>query len=383
MEKKKMHIPVSLGIASVWFGTHAGPGAAAGTFAATYFSRYGKWGLLAPFLAVFLMGICIYYGIEYSRIKGLDNFSDFTESFFQPYGKLFSGFFEITFLAGVTLALAAGIATAAEIINQYSGIPYAIAALLVIAISVILSIFGEELVRASSTVMTIFIVVCLAAISIAGLASSNADFMGQWRSVSFSDFSLFDSIKSAFIYAGVLTAGVVANSIAVSSDLKDQKDSRDSAVIGYIMNLFLIMAVVLLLFAYPQHVDTALPNYLVVEDLNAPILLFAYVALVVLAVLSTIVSYTYTIASRYSKFLPMKEGTGRDLTTILIFFGITYFISLIGLSAIIGKGYTYLGYAAIPSVILPIMLLGHSKTKKAREEMTNSKTSSQSVRFDH
>lgn len=369
MEKKKMGVPVSLGIASVWFGTHAGPGAAAGTFAAAYFSRFGKWGLFTPFLTIFLMATCVYYGIEYSRIKEIDNFSDFTESFFNPYGKLFSGFFEITYLAGVSLALAAGIATAASIITEYVGIPYAISALLIVAASIILSIFGEELVRASSAVMTIFIVVCLAAISIAGLASSNSSFMAEWNSASFSDFSVFEAIKSAFIYAGVLTAGVVGNSIAVSSGLKDGKDSFNSAALGYIMNIFLIMAVALLLFAYPQYVGTDLPNYLVVEDLGSSILLFAYVALVVLAVLSTIVTYSYTVAGRYSKFLPMKAGVGRDFLTILILFTITYFISLVGLSAIIGRGYTYLGYAAIPSVILPIMFLGHSKTKNAAREM--------------
>lgn len=368
MEKKKKGMSVALGIASVWFGTHAGPGAAAGTFAATYFSTYGKWGLFAPFLTIFLMATCVYYGIEYSRLKKINNFSDFTESFFNPYGKLFSGFFEITYLAGVLLALAAGIATAAGIINQYMGIPYAIAALIIVGLSIALSIFGEELVRVSSTIMTVFIVVCLAAISIAGLASSNADFVGQWKSVSFGDFSFFGSIKSAFIYAGVLTAGVVGNSIAVSSELKDSKDSFKAASLGYIMNVFLIMAVALLLFAYPQYVTDSLPNYRVVEDLGSSVLLFAYVALVVLAVLSTIVTYSYTIAGRYSKFVPMKPGVGRDLTTIIILFAVTYFISLVGLSAIIGKGYTYLGYAAIPSVILPIMILGHGKTKRAAQE---------------
>lgn len=369
MDNKKVGIPVSLGIASVWFGTHAGPGAAAGTFAATYFSIYGKWGLFAPFLTVFLMAVCVYYGIEYSRIKQIDNFSDFTLSFFEPYGKLFSGFFEITFLAGVLLALAAGIATAASMINEYIGIPYAISAFLIVAVSIALSIFGEELVRASSTIMTVLIVIALGAISIFGLVSDNASFMSEWNARSFSDHSLFHSIKSAFIYAGVLTAGIVGNSIAVSSGLKDKKDSFKAASLGYLMNIFLIMSVAILLFAYPQYVTHELPNYMVVEDLGSSILLFSYVALVVLAVLSTIVSYSFTIAGRYSQYIPMKPGVSRDLVTVLILFAITYLISLLGLSAIIGSGYTYLGYAAIPSVILPIMFLGHRKTKQAKREM--------------
>lgn len=369
MKNKKKGLPVFVGIASVWFGTHAGPAAAAGTFAATYFSKYGKWGLFTPLLTVFLMATCVYYGIEYSRIKRIDNFKDFTKSFFDPFGSLFSAFFEITYLAGVLLALAAGIATAASIITEYTGITYAFSALLIVGISIILSVLGEELVRASSTVMTVFIVLSLAIISIAGLLSTNSDFIGEWQTTSFSDFSFFKAIKSAFIYAGVLTAGIVGNSISVSSGLKDQKDSLKSVSLGYVMNLFLILSVAILLFAYPQYVGTTLPNYLVVEDLGSSIFLLAYVVLVVLAVLSTIVTYSYSVSARYSKFVPMKEGIGRNLVTILILFAITYFISLVGLSAIIGKGYTYLGYAAIPSVILPIMILGHYKTKKAIQEM--------------
>lgn len=371
MDKKtsKFQIPIFLGIASVWFGTHAGPGAASGKQTAIYFNVFGKWGLFTPIVAMGVMALCIYYSIEFSRIKGINNFKDFTNEFFKPYDKAFSTFFEVTYLMTVLMALAGSIAAGAAIINQYLGLPVILGTLAIIGVSIVLSIFGENLVRASSTVMTIFIVACLAAISLTGLMSPYADFAGNWKATSFSDHSGFEAIVMAFVYAGFLTSGNVANAVSVSDGLTSKKESKKAALTGMIMNVFLILSVAILLFAYPQYINEVLPNYSVVETLGYPILLFAYVSMVVLAVTSTSVSYAFSTVARYSQFIPMKAGAKRDFVTVFILFAITFGVSLLGLDVIVGKGYKYLGYIVIPTVIFPIMLTGGRKIKKAEEEI--------------
>lgn len=208
-KKKNFQVPVFLGIASVWFATHAGPGAAAGKLSAVYFSEFSRWGLITPAISMLIMALCIYVGVEYSRIKKITNFNEFTNSFFAPYGRIFSLFFDTTYLLGVLVALAAGIATAAGVVAQYTGIPFALASLAIVVVAVLLSIFGEEVVRSASTIMTILIVVSLAAIVFTGLLSPHADFAGNWQATSFSDASGLEAIIKAFIYAGVDRKSVV------------------------------------------------------------------------------------------------------------------------------------------------------------------------------
>lgn len=370
-KKSSLQIPVFLGIASVWFGTHAGPGSASGNMTATYYASFGKWGLITPIIAMGIMAVCIYYALEYSRLKGITSFNEFTKSFFHPYDKMFSMFYEVTFLVTVLLVLGGSLATGAEIMKEYLNLPILIGTGLLIVAAMILSMYGEKLVRSSSTVMTVFIVISLTAIVIAGLASPESDFIGQWQSISFSDHSFFDATIMAIVYAGFMSAGVMANAISVSEGLKRKKESLKAAAIGMIMNVFLILIVVVLLFAYPQNLNDTLPNYTIIGNTNIDILIFAYVLMVVLAVLSSIVSYAFTSVARYSSLLPIKEGMTRDIVTLILLFSSTFLISLLGLDVIVSQGYKYIGYAVIPTLIIPTMLLGSRKIKEAEEEIIN------------
>lgn len=370
MKKKNSNfqIPVFLGVASVWFGTHAGPGSASGNMTASYYASFGKWGFITPIIAMGIMAICIYFAIEYSRLKGITSFNEFAKSFFHPYGKIFSIFYEITFLITVLIVLGGSLATGAKIMKEYLNLPILIGTGLLIIGAIVLSIYGEKLVRSSNTVMTIFIVISLAAIVIAGLLSPDSDFVGQWQSVSFSDHSFIDGTLMAIVYAGFMSAGTMANAISVSDGLKSKKESFKAASVGMIMNLFLILIVVVLLFAYPEHLNDTLPNYTIIKNTNITILIFAYVMMVVLAVLSSIVSYAFTSLARYSALLPIKEGRTRNIVTLILLFSVTFLISLLGLDVIVSQGYKYIGYAVIPTLIIPTILLGSRKIKEAEEE---------------
>lgn len=90
----------------------------------------------------------------------------------------------------------------------------------------------------------------------------------------------------------------------------------------------------------------------------------AYVAMVLLAVVTTMVSYSFSSIARYSQFIPMKEGTPRNFVTLILIMAGTVLISLLGLDVIVSKGYKYLGYICIPAVIIPTLLLGHKKIKE-------------------
>lgn len=364
MVKKKSGIPVFLGIASVWFGAHAGPGVASGKQTAIYYSVFGKWGFITPAIAMGIMGLCIYYSVEYARMTEAKNFKELTDKLFYPHQKLFSAFFELTFIATVFLVVGGCIATGAAILNQYLTVPILIGTLILIFVTMTLSIYGANLVRASSTIMTVFIIASLALIVIIGLLSPQADFSGNWQASSFSDVSPWSAIFMAIVYTGFQSAGNIANAISVAEGIESRRESKKAAIVGMIMNTILIGSIALLLFAYPEASSETLPNYYIVEKLGIPIILFSYVIMVLLAVITTTVSFTFSVVARYGQFLPMKPGRNRDFLVTAILLTLTAIVSSVGLDAIVGKGYKYLGYACIPIVVIPIIIVGMRKTKE-------------------
>lgn len=82
IKRRKIALPASVGVAAVWFGSHVGPGTASGNQTASYFGGFGKLGLVGGIIAMIILGICIYYCIEYSRLIGTTSFKDFANSFF-------------------------------------------------------------------------------------------------------------------------------------------------------------------------------------------------------------------------------------------------------------------------------------------------------------
>lgn len=367
MKKKRYQIPIYLGISSVWFGAHVGPGVASGKQTAVYYSTFGKWGFITPIIAMGLMGLCIYYSIEYARLTGARNFKELTDKLFHPYEKLFSLFFEISFIATVLMVVGGCFATGAVILEQYLGIPIALGTGFLAIITILLSIFGSNLVRASSTVMTLFILAGLTSIVIMGLTSSYGDFSGNWEAASVNDISPWNAIIMAVVYTGFQSSGNIANAVSVAQGISSRKESIKAALLGTILNTVLLISIAALLFAYPASIDQTLPNYFVVERLGMPLLMFIYAILVLLAVVTTTVSFSFSVVARYGDFLPMKAGQKRDFMVTLILIVLTVIVSSVGLDTIVGGGYKYLGYASIPIVVAPIILVGKFKTSKFKK----------------
>ncbi|NFR24599.1 YkvI family membrane protein [Clostridium sporogenes] len=363
VKQKKSGIPIYLGIASVWFGAHCGPGVASGKQTAVFYSEFGKWAFITPAIAMLLMGLCIYYSVEYARLTKAKNFRKLTDNLFHPYEKVFSAFFEITFLATVLMVVGGCIATGAAVLNEYTGLPVIVGSIILVVATILLSMYGANLVRSASTIMTIFIIACLIAMVVLGLLSPQGDFAGNWRAKSFSEVSPMKAIIMAIVYTGFQSAGNIANAVSVCQGIEGKKESKKAAILGTILNTLLILGIVFLLFAYPDSVKKTLPNYFVADKVGSSVLLFSYVVMVLLAVMSTNVSFSFSVVARYGEKLPMKAGVKRDFVVTLILMILCVVVSALGLDAIVSKGYKYLGYACIFIVVIPIILVGFKKTR--------------------
>ncbi|QNK39629.1 YkvI family membrane protein [Caproicibacter fermentans] len=383
MKNKKFVLPAYIGVSAVWFGTHVGPGTASGNQTASYFGAYGKMGLLGGIIAMLLLGFCIYYCIEYSRLIGTTSFKEFTNSFFSPCQKLFSTVFEFAFIWMVIMNFSAALDTGATTLQSQFGLFYWIGIFLFCIVTIVLTMFGAELVRRSSTILTFLILAALIGIVFFGLTSSQCNFIEHWTNTITLEKALpekpwYELIWSSILYASFLAVGMVGTSLSVSDTLKSKKDSKKATVLGIILNAGLICLVAILLYAYPSVLGdyfdpmrtskTFIPNLEVVRIIGKPFLTYFYIVILFCAIVSTLEGYGFGVISRYRKFIPVKNERGKDLILLFILLIVGILVSRLGLDWIISKGFRFIGYVEIIFVVLPTLVIGHRKIKQATQE---------------
>lgn len=369
--RQKSMIPAYVGIAAVWFGTHVGPGVASGKQVVSYYASYGKLGIFTPIIAMALLGLAIYFALEYSRVNGIHDFKSFTNKFFHPYEKLFSNFFELCFLLTSLLAPGLCIATSARLMEQFFGLNVWGGTVLMVLMSVLLVIYGANLVKAASTGLTVGILVILATIVTMGIKAGSGTIAQNWSNSSFTDFPLLSGVWIAISYAGFQSTGIIGNCISVSDGLSSRKDSIKAAVLGTSLNALMLVSIVLVNYAFqPESINSLLPNYYIVQQFGIPVFETAYVIFVIMASLSTIITFAFSLVVRFGKkellIKKIKNEKYRSLLIVSVMLILDVIVSTFGIAQIINIGYKYLGYFSIFVVMFPFILIGIKKTNEMK-----------------
>lgn len=372
--RRKSLIPSFVGIASVWFGTHVGPGVASGKQVVSYYASFGKLGIFTPIIAMALLGLAIYFALEYSRVNKISDFKTFTNKFFHPYEKLFSTFFEICFLATSLLAPGLCIATSAQLLQQFFGLNVWVGTVLIVLISVGIVIYGSGLVKAASTGLTVGILAILAIIVSLGINQASGTIVENWINTSFTDYSILGAVWIAISYAGFQSTGIIGNCISVSDGLSTRKDSAKSAILGTVLNGLMLALIVLVNYAFqPGSINSLLPNYYIVQQLGMPVLETVYVLFVVMASLSTIITFAFSLVVRFGNkellVKNIKKEKNRNILIVLVMLILDVVVSTFGIAQIINIGYKYLGYFSIFVVMFPFILVGIKRSKGIKLSM--------------
>lgn len=372
--KRKLVLPQYVGIAAVWFGTHVGPGVASGKQVVSYYASFGKLGIFTPLIAMALLGLAIYFALEYSRVNNINDFKTFTNKYFHPYEKLFSTFFEICFLVTSLLAPGLCIATSANLLQQYFGLNVWTGTALMVLVSVILVIYGAGLVKAASTGLTVGILAVLAVIVALGVRAGSQTIAQNWNNTSFTDFPLLSGVWIAITYAGFQSTGIIGNCISVSDGLSSRSDSAKSAILGTILNGLMLASIVLVNYGFqPESFKSLLPNFYIVQQLRIPVLETVYVLFVLMASLSTIITFAFSLVVRFGKkeilVKNIKKERNINLLIVLVMLTLDVIVSTFGIASIINIGYKYLGYFSIFVVMFPFILIGVKRSKDMKASL--------------
>lgn len=361
MDKKKMALPISIGIASTWFGMHCGSGFATGVQYTIYYNAYGWLALLTPAITWLILGFSMYFIFEYGRRMQIQSYKDYAETvFIKKYGIVFVILFDIWCLLGQILG-EAGILSGAGAVFEQIGLNYWLGVLAAGAIVLGSVIFGSKILMRFSTILTAGLVICIMILSIVGLSQNWGNFTQVVSSRAVGEgTTLWQAVKASFTYAGVQISSMFALS-GLCKDLGSKKESRTAAVTGTLLNYLMLMALGLVMIAnFPAINQEKLPVLSALSALNIPMLTVLYELMLFMALVTTGAGCAFAIVTRYKEF-PMKWfGMSEKVSSCLIavvLMGIGLFGAQFGLTAIFSVGYGYLAKLAWPLGILPALII--------------------------
>ena len=370
MDKKKVVLPAVIGVAAVWFGSHAGGGFATGRQEVEFFVQFGWHSLWIGVLAMLIMGAAIFFGLELARINKTHDYKSFFKKLYAPYEIVFANLWDLLYLYATLLGTAVAIAGASELLNQSLHIPYGIAVIIIGGILLLFTVFGSGLVRSASAAMAAFIVGALLIVTFLGIKMGAAN-LGNVVSQKITTAGFGKILWMALLY-GAFQSVLIAPIVSVSEPLKTRKNSFMAALYGFLVNgTMLTLVCIMLLSFYPAVVKEKLPVYFVTAQLGHNWLYALYSLILFFALISTGVGLIFGVVKRFEAAWTKENRIFKNVrikriticvTCLLISAG----ISLFGLIAIVAKGYGSLGYGAIFLNIIPLLFIAPIKIKKAR-----------------
>lgn len=377
MEQQKAKLakvvwPATLTVASVLFGWHAGGGFATGNQANQFYVITGWFGPLSALLALLLLTLVVREAMIMYNRNHMTSYKQLFETLYHPFDKL-ELVFEVYFYIMILMAISASIAGSGQLLQDIASISYPVAVSVVGVVLLVLTMFGAELVRKASTIMTALILVTAVCIFIIGITQKK-DVIVQifqagptWRHLPL-------AILKTFQYAGFQCAAI-PTMIAVGTVLATPKDSKKSMWIAFALSSLVLCLSVVMLLGWSDvygavEGGSTIPTLTVAKQLGSPLLIIAYYVCLFLCFVSTAVAAIFGVAGRFSgmkAFSRIRNEKTRSALLSSAVMLISMGVSLVGLTNIIKYGYGYCGYVGIAFIVIPFLTVGVYKNRKAEK----------------
>jgi len=327
-------------------------------------------------LAMLIMGVAIFFGLELARIHKTYDYKSFFKKLYAPYEIVFANLWDLLYLYATLLGTSVAIAGAAELLKQSLYIPYGIAVVIIGGILLLFTVFGSGLVRSASAAMAAFIVVALLIVTFLGIKMGAAN-LGNVVSQKITTAGFGKILWMALLY-GAFQSVLIAPIISVSETLKTRKNSFMAALYGVLINgTMLTLVCIMLLSFFPAVVKEKLPVYFVTTQLGHNWLYALYTLILFFALISTGVGLIFGAVKRFEAAWTKENRIFKTVRIKRIAICVTCLlisavISLKGIKDIVAQGYGSLGYGAIFLNIIPLLFIAPIKIKKARAARSDS-----------
>ncbi|APH16289.1 putative membrane protein [Clostridium sporogenes] len=365
--KSKVGFLTAFQVAAVWFGAHVGGGFATGNQTMNFFVKHGWHSVWLPAVIVIIIGLTYRESLILAKNYGTYDYKSWSKKMYEPYDKVFSVIFEIGYLMIVLLGTGGSIAGSASLMENY-GVNYLVGVLITGGIFYILTIYGSELIRKASTIITVLILIFLTIIVIVGIVNNSGN-LSHLVSTKYSPSSFGTVLYSGLRYAGY-QAFVVAIVLSASDTLKSDKAINKSMTLGIILNgVMITLSCIMLLAWMPGAQKETIPILYICKRFNSGFLLFSYSVVLFLAFVSTGIGCVFGAVARFEHVFKKPENIKKRRGLIsLVCMVLSMAISLFGLTKIVVVGYGYVGIIGIFAVVIPCIVVGRIKNNKFKKE---------------
>ena len=374
VDKNKM--PLVMGMAFVAFTTQFGGGFASGAQIYQYFINYGIWCLVLPLLTQGLYAFFFWYGMRYAYKHKTYDYRSFSDSFYGKTRHVMSNLYEVCYLIMIGTASAAAFATGGSTIQTLTGMPYWLCTVIVAAFIFLIALFGTGVVRKCASTLSVLIIIGLVVVLVPNIIAQWDSIVSSVGRMAGGEMTVLSKESGAFgpaLWSAVLYFFFQLASVSVMyqhvEPVTDPKQINKAAVGMFICNFFAmeLSIVGLLAISYMAELATAsVPMLVLVEKgVGASVLTPIISLLIILGAISTAVNMISGIVTRCVNAVerriasPEKKKSGhlaRNAVFTLIFTFLAFAIAQFGLMAVVSKGYSYLGYAALITLFIPFVI---------------------------
>lgn len=362
---KHSSFKVGFPIGAVFFGMLVGPSMVSGIFSKVYFVPYGMWGYIFAMLYPLVVGSIIGFSAELARRNQAYDYNSFCHALYGKASPICTPIMEVYMLMNQIVSLAAVATMGGSMCNTLFGWPNMAGCLVLGLICLVLVLWGAELIRKLSSWLCVvliigFIVLTLLVIKVK--ADTFVSMINSWYVPATADLGYGFWKACLFAFCGAGNGMVLC---AVMQKVKTKKDSLVTGLCTIILVAFILLVEVSLILPYmPGIMESEIPTLYIINKFlirSMPWLPAVYYIIMVLALVTSGVPTNQAMIARVEKIIPKKgilqyEKVVKALIGI-VFLAIVLLVSTLGLTTIVNKGYSFLGYIAMPLIVFPTFVL--------------------------
>ncbi len=365
-KKKSSSIATAFAVASVYFGAVVGPDMVGGSTSIVYFAPYGKWAIIPIVIVCSMIALIMGVGSVVPRKYGVYEYNAYAKIIYGKFYKYMSPLLDFYIIFAMLLGGAVVVSVGGEFFATVLGCPVFVGYLLICAISALLVLWGDKIVRATSSIMAILMVLFFIAVC-CYIIFTNTDSVSAVYTQEPS-FPGVTPVVAAIAPAIALGMSNAPNSVIQSAVMQNVSKKRESVLIGVFCFLMTTTAYLLstnsTLAFCPEMLGESVPILTIIQTKlgsNMGVMKAMYYVLMFLALISSGAPQFHAIAARFGKVYPQKGAfkklAVRNLATGIIYFSVCIAIAGFGVIALISKGYAILGYVGMVITLIPVFII--------------------------
>lgn len=358
-------VKVGFPIGSLYFGALVGPSMISGIFAKVYLSPYGVWGFLFALGQPLVTGIIVGFCAEIVRRNKVYDYNSFCHLVYGKYSALCTPIMELYLLAAQILTVSAVVSMGGTFINQIFGWKPIYGSLLLAAICLLLVIKGAEVVRRASAAMAIILVIAFGFLSIY-CAAYRSDVLFNIISTAYvpPEANMAYGIRMALLFAfSAASWGMLL--VSVMQKVETTRHAFSAGFWSFLLaSIVLLLENLMILPYYPEVMASDVPTMWIIQNFLVTRLSWLptlYFIVMFFALITSGVPANQSMIARASISIPRK-GIFRNEIVLrtfigLVFLAVVLFISQFGLTAIVSKGYSSLGFIGVLLIFIPVCII--------------------------